>query len=181
METGGRMKAGRKRNLVPREKNGRARREKGIDPNAIAQLMPHRRLVPANVAHDPKAECILGRLCLNGWINEAQYQAGVKYREIVGRYRAVIDAPRGEVSMSGVIVGPWGGGGILTDDEAKRRRDDYNGSFEAMMEFAGYRQARDVAHVIHDRPQFTLRMVKSGLDALAAHYGLTRRIKYVRS
>jgi hypothetical protein len=102
---------GRKRKQnIKRQPNGQPSRERGIDPKALAQLMPHRRLVPAEVAHDPKAECLLGRLCLNGWITEIQYQAGVKYRTAIARYRTVIEAPRStEVSMSGVIVGPGAG------------------------------------------------------------------------
>src|SRR5690349_1689557 len=99
--------AGRKRKQnIKREPNGREQRVRDYDPKAIAQLMPHRRLVPAEVAHDPKAESIMGRLCLNGWITDIQYQAGVKFRTAIARFRTIIEAPRSsEASMSGVIVG----------------------------------------------------------------------------
>ncbi len=162
---------GRKRRQnIKREPNGQAQRERGIDPKAIAQLMPHRRLVPANVAHDPKAESIMGRLCLNGWITEIQYQAGVKYRTATARYRTVIEAPRSsEASMSGVIVGPWGGS-EMTEERQIEIRDAYMRAFEAL-DSVGV--ARDISHVIHDKHPFTIPRVKCGLDALARHYGLT--------
>ena len=168
---------GRKRKSGPREPNGRLERERAIDPKAIAQLMPHRRLVPADAAHDPKAESLLGRLQLNGWLSVAQWQAGESYWEIVNRYRAVIDAPRGEVSMNGVIVGPWGGGMTITDDEAKRRKDNFNAAFEAMHSAAGHRGAVAVSHCLHGKNDFALRYLKCGLDALAEHLGLTNRRK----
>lgn len=169
---------GRKRKQnVKREPNGRGRREKTIEPNAIAQLMPHRRLVPANVAHDQRAECIMGRLCLNGWITEIQYQAGVKYRTATARYRSVLEAPKStETSMAGVIVGPWGGCSVDERDHADIR-DKYMKAFEALVEAVGNRGARDVAHCMHDKHPFEIPRVKCGLTALAIHYGLTNRNK----
>ncbi len=160
---------GRKRKQnIKREPNGQAQRERGIDPKAIAQLMPHRRLVPANVAHDPKAESIIGRLCLNGWITEAQYQAGVKYRTAVARYRSVIEAPRStEASMSGVIIGPWGSGLLMDEARQVEIRAQYMRAFEAI-ESVGC--ARDVNHCIHDKHPFSIPMVRRGLAALVKHY-----------
>lgn len=167
---------GRKRKNTNREPNGRAQRTRDIDPNAIAQLMPHRRLVPANVAHDPRAECIVGRLCLNGWISEIYYQAAIRYRETVARYRMVIDAPRqDEISMSGIIVGPWGASREMPEDEAIRRRSAYMAAYEALEGDGGHKAAREVAHcVIYNRQPYTIPGVKRGLKALAVHYGLTK-------
>ncbi len=165
---------GRKRKQnIKRQPNGQPSRERGIEPNAIAQLMPHRRLVPAAIAHDERAECMMGRLCLNGWISEIQYQAGVKYRTAVARYRSIIEAPRGERSMAGVIVGPWGGGHVSEETEAELR-DKYMRAFEAIDEVGA---ARDVNHCVHNKPPFSIPMVKCGLNALAIHYGLTNRKK----
>ncbi len=184
------MIVGRKRRQnIKRQPNGQPSRERGIDPKAIAQLMPHRRLVPADVAHDPKAESELGRLCLNGWITEAQYQAGVKYRDIVQRYRIVIDCPRStEASMNGVIVGPWAGGGELCKCRnwhekcekapggrcALDRMEKYNAAFEHLEANAGNRGARAVAHcVMQDKKIPHVAHLKCGLTALAEHFGLT--------
>jgi hypothetical protein len=164
---------GRKRKKGPREANGRLRRVKAADPKAVAKLQPHRRGVPAAVAHDPKAECILGRLCLNGFINEMQYQAGVKYRTTVTRYRSAIEAPRAsEASMTGALAGPSGGGSPISEQRQIEIRNRYMRAFEAL-EQAG--AARDVAHcAVFDRPPFELDKVRRGLDALALHYGLRR-------
>lgn len=167
---------GRKRRQnVKRQPNGQPSRERGIDPKALAQLMPHRRLVPADVAHDPKAECLLGRLCLNGWITEIQYQAGVKYRTAIARYRTVIEAPRStEVSMSGVIVGPWGGSHGMTEERQIEIRKQYMEAFEAVDQSGA---SRDISHIIHDKHPFAIARVKCGLTALAIHYGLTNQRK----
>lgn len=165
---------GRKRRRGNREPNGQIQRERGIDPKAIAQLMPHRRDVPHELAHDPKAESVLGRLCLNGWITQIQYDAGVKYREIVMRYKAIIDCPRGEVSMSGIIVGPWGSSFTLDEAEIERRKSSYNAAFEYLESHAGNMGARAVAScAVHERNDFIPRHLKCGLDALARHFGLT--------
>lgn len=166
---------GRKRRQnIKRQPNGQPSRERGIDPKALAQLMPHRRLVPVNVAHDERAECMMGRLCLNGWITEIQYQAGIKYRTATARYRSVLEAPKStETSMAGVIVGPWGGSSIDDRDHADIR-EKYMKAFEALVEAVGNHGARDVAHCMHDKHPFEIPRVKCGLSALAIHYGLTK-------
>ena len=164
---------GRKRKKGLREPNGRVQRAKAVDPNAVAKRQPHRRGVPAAVAHDPKAECIMGRLCLNGFISETQYEAGVKYRGAVMRYRSAIEAPRAsEASMTGVLAGPSGGGSPISEQRQIEVRNRYMRAFEAI-EQAG--AARDVAHcAVFDRPPFELDKVRRGLDALALHYGLRK-------
>ena len=164
---------GRKRKKGPREPNGRVKRTREIDPKTVAKRQPHRRGVPATLAHDPKAECMMGRLCLNGFISETQYEAGVKYRTAVLRYRSAIEAPRAsEASMAGVIAGPTGGGVAISERRQIEIRNGYMRAFEAI-EQAG--AARDVAHcAVFDRPPFALDKVQRGLDALAVHYGLRR-------
>lgn len=165
---------GRKRKPGQREPNGRPQREKGVDPKAIAALMPHRRLVPADVMHDPKAESILGRLCLNGWICANCYDAGIKYREIVLRYRAVIDSPRYEHSLSGVAIGPWAGSGELDDDEAHRRKATYDAAFEHLESIGGIQAARAVANcAVRENRDFALQPLKVGCSVLCEHFGLT--------
>jgi len=159
---------GRKRKKGPREPNGRVQRTKAIDPKTVAKRQPHRRGVPAALA-----QCIMGRLCLNGFISETQYEAGVKYRTAVLRYRSAIEAPRAsEASMAGVIAAPSGGGSPISERRQIEIRNGYMRAFEAI-EQAG--AARDVAHcAVFDRPPFALDKVQRGLDALAVHYGLRR-------
>lgn len=167
---------GRKRKSGKRQPNGQLSRETKDSPVLVAATMPHRQEVGEAVRHDPKAESQLGRLRLNSWITEAQYDAGERYREIVMRYRAVIDAPGGERSMAGVIVGPWGGASMLSDEEATRRREKYNAAFEALECGAGNQAARSVAHcAVNGRGEWQLHHLKSGLTALAVHFGFTKR------
>ena len=169
---------GRKRRQTKRQPDGRthpSERSEKLNRNALAQLMPHRRLVPAAVADDARAECIMGRLRLNGWLTEAQYDAGVKYRECVGRYLGVIiNGPRGDASMAGVIVGPWGGSGPPDEARIIEIRNEYMRAFEALAQTG---TERHVAHLIHDRSQFILARAKCGLDGLAVHYRLTKLSK----
>jgi hypothetical protein len=164
---------GRKRKKGPREPNGRVQRVKAIDPKAVAKSQPHRRGVPAALAHDPKAECMMGRLCLNGDISQTQYEAGVKYRTAVMRYRSVIEAPRAsEASMAGVLAGPTSGGAPISERRQIELRNGYMRAFEAIEQVGA---ARDVAHcAVFDRGPFVLDKVQRGLDALAVHYGLRR-------
>jgi hypothetical protein len=161
---------GRKRKKGPREPNGRVQRVKTIDPKAVAKRQPHRRGVPAALAHDPKAECMMGRLCLNGVISETQYEAGVKYRTAVLRYRSAIEAPRAsKASMAGVIAAPAGGSSPISKRRQIEIRNGYMCAFEAIEQVGA---ARDVAHcAVFDRPPFALDKVQRGLDALAVHYG----------
>src|SRR4029079_13625860 len=95
----------RKRKKGLREPNGRVKRTREIDPKTVATRQRHRRGAPDALAHDHKAECIMRRLCWNGFISETQYAAGVKYRTAVMRYRASIEAPRASAaSMAGAIA-----------------------------------------------------------------------------
>src|SRR5690242_810276 len=84
---------GRKRKAGRRYKSGQRVQEKGITPAQVAATMPHRAGLPADRRHDQKAESPLGALNLIGALSVVQYDAGLKYRDIVRRYRAVIDSP----------------------------------------------------------------------------------------
>ncbi len=168
------IRKGRKRRIGAREKNGRVQRERGIDPKTIAADMPHRSEVPEAVRHDPKAESVMGRMCLNGWITEDQYNAGKRFRDIVMRYRATIGCPSDMASMAGVIVGPWGGGALHSREELEYRKDIYMAMYEHLENIAGHHGARAVTDcAVHERSGFTPANVKRGLDALISFFALT--------
>ncbi len=178
--------AGRKRSRGNREPNGRLQREdKPVDTRLLAAVMPHRRDLPLHSQDDPKAESIFGRLLLKGKITGRQYAAGIRYRDIVLRYRAVMSVPsHTPPSMAGIIVGAWRGGRGLSEEEVADRRDAYNGAFEALESGAGNRGARAVAHVcIFEREHFDLKVLQCGLNVLVAHFELTNRANqpYVRN
>ena len=167
---------GRKRKNVKRQPNGQPSRERGLDPKLVAAGQPHRQGIPLNVIHDPAGETNFGKLMLLKQISQVQYQAGLNWRDIVGRYRAIVGVPRHDpVSMAGVIVGPWGGGGELSQDVIDRRRGEYEEAYCALAK-SGNRPTRAVNHwAIYDRGDYALAYLICGLDALAIHFGLTRR------
>jgi hypothetical protein len=173
----GAQMAGRKRRQnIKRQPNGQPSRDRGIDPKLVAASQPHRQGIPLSVIHDPAAETNFGRLMLLKHISPIEYQAGVNWRGIVGRYRAIIGVPsQNPASMSGVIVGPWGGGDELTPEQIGRRRDEYHDAYNALSK-SGNRQTRAVNHwAIYDRGDYAIEYLVCGLDALAVHFGLTRR------
>jgi hypothetical protein len=168
---------GRKRKLgVRRQPDGTPANPKGVDPKVIASRQPHRQGIPLDVVHDPAAESNFGKLFLQKHITQVQYQAGLDWRRIVQNYRALICAPKPDaVSMSGVIVGPWGGSGEIDPDKAIEWRREYNAAFEALESGAGNRGTRAVNHwAIYDRGDYALAYLVCGLNVLAAHFRLTK-------
>ncbi len=169
--------AGRKRRQnIKRQPNGQPSRDRGTDPKVIAASQPHRQGIPLAVIHDPAAETNFGRLMLLKQISAIQYQAGVNWRGIVGRYMSIMGVPsHNPASMSGVIVGPWGGGEELTPERIEKRRDEYNDAHNALYK-SGNLSTRAVNHwAIYDRGDYAIEYLVCGLDALALHFGLTRR------
>lgn len=156
-----------------------------MDTQKVAASMPHRLGVPKEFQADWRAESVFGRLLLNGNITGRLYAAGIRYRDIVLRYRAIMDVPpHSPPSMAGIIVGPWSGGRGLTEEQIADRRDQYNAAYEALESGAGNRGARAVAHVaIYEREQYDLKILKCGLEVLKRHFELTDRAKsaYVRN
>jgi hypothetical protein len=71
---------GRKRKSGARYPSGGLVREKQADKITIALRMPHRSGVPRHLAHDPKAESVMGRYSLNGLITPLEYDAGCYMR-----------------------------------------------------------------------------------------------------
>lgn len=97
-------RAGRKRKIGAREKNGRLQRrgkaEVLEEAVRVARAMPHRRRLRSNDRIDARAESPLGRLNVRGAISAGEYAAGETFAAIVGRYRAVIEGPRPVRSLS---------------------------------------------------------------------------------
>jgi hypothetical protein len=165
---------GRKRKQGKRERNGRVQRERTIDPRAIAASMPHRAWLPSDKRHDQKAENPFGSLHLIGAITDQQYDAGIKYRDDVKRYRAVIDSPSHSpraLSLDGIAAGPPGY--RISDDEAIRRRNAYARAFESVTGYFPRIVLKSV--VIYDKALQSgdLPFLCGALNDLALHYGLT--------
>lgn len=112
-------RAGRKRKIGAREKNGRLQRrgkpEMVEEAVRVARAMPHRRSLRSNDRIDARAESPLGRLNVRGAISSGEYAAGETFAAIVGRYRAVIDGPRPVRSLS---IATSADAGDVADEQA---------------------------------------------------------------
>ena len=133
---------GRKRKEGKRYPGGQLVRDKQPSPAEIAASMPHRMAIAIEKRHDPMGECPIGRMCLAGFITADQYDAAQKFRTTVAKYRAVIDSPRDapNILASQYVPPPSDDPQIIpfrlrmpmSDDEAVKRRDEYQGAFEAI-------------------------------------------------
>jgi hypothetical protein len=171
---------GRKRKFAPRHPGGAlVRREAAI--LSLAALQPHRVWLPDEKRLDQKAGSPLGCLNLLGVLSDAQYLAGVRYAVVVGKYRAVIEAPR---ATAGAGRGYYCPGDLKCGRsgepcECARRKERYDAAFAAVLE-VGQRAARAVARVaVHGEPcpRGALADLKRGLDALARHFSDARVIR----
>jgi hypothetical protein len=172
---------GRKRQMGNREPNGQLQRkpEKPVDTKKVAATMPHRRGVPAQHQDEAAAESNFGRLMLNGKLTRQQYGAGIRYRDIVLRFRAIMSIPpHTPPSMAGIIVGAWQGGRMLSMEEVGERRSNYSAATEALESGAGNRGMRTVNHVtVYEREHYDLRVLQCGLNVLIRHFELTDMAK----
>lgn len=189
---------GRKRKSGRRHPSGGlVAAERFPDDQVRASRQPHRRGLDVDDRLSEKAESAFGRLFLAGRISEQQHEAGLRYAAVVGSYRAVIGAPR-SVSGSGhgfecVIEDPTETrervfglvmtvrrGACWDDDEpcpCRRRKAHYDAAFEHLMA-VGQRAAKMVSRVaVHgeELPDGFFVYLVAGLNALAAHFGLTER------
>jgi len=140
-------KRGRKRKSGARYPSGGLRREKIEEPNVVALRMPHRMGVPKELAHDAKAETVLGRYSLNGLITPLEYDAGVYYRGVVARYLSSIGAPKSDVPSCTGEAMSRGVAGEYDLAEAERRKSAYDQAYEAVEEGGGQRGAKALSRV----------------------------------
>jgi hypothetical protein len=166
---------GRKRKFAPRHPCGDLVGPAHAAARAAA-LQPHRAWLPEGLRLDQKASSPFGCLNLLGVLTDAQYVAGMRYAVVVGKYRAVIEAPR---AMAGTGRGYDCPGDLACGRaagercECRHRKQRYDAAFEAVSE-AGQRAARAVARVaIYNEPcpRGALSDLRRGLDALAKHFG----------
>lgn len=149
-----------------------------MEARVIAFRQPHRQEAPENKRHDPKATWPLGILNLLGAISDVQYQAGILYGGTVRRYRAhfLADVPDpSPSSIAGFMEPKTGSRAPMNPDDARKLKHAYDAAFES---FKTQRAAKVVARmaVFGERCLIGYENdLNSGLDALVAHYGLTRK------
>lgn len=181
-----RNRRGRKRRTTAARKADGRIDHVPVDYREMAGDWPHRRGLPMIQGRDGKpvpggqtehAENPFGRLYVLGRITWAQHEAGEKYARIVGRYRAVIEAPTSSPRSIAGTGEPTGAFFHMDDSTAAARKKTYDDAFAALW-IEGQKPARTVARVcVNAQPIATheeMAWLICGLDALAAHFGLTK-------
>jgi hypothetical protein len=106
------------------------RQRKAVEDRlAMARRMPHRRGFADALDH--RLVSCVGRLAAARRISDPEFQAAVKYNEIVHRYRVSIGCPRAKSSAS--LDGEFKGIGFLPDDRVELRSKAYNRAHDALM------------------------------------------------
>lgn len=171
---------GRKRKSGNRHPGGQLVDEKPPDRKVVALRMPHRQDVPRHLAHDAKAESVLGRYNLNGRITNIEYDAAIWYRGVVQRYRATIHCPSPDPkSIAGETV--RGAPTEFTEEEARTRKEACDGAYQAAME-AGQKGAKYLARVVvfdEQCPSEYFRQFRLAMWHVAVHNGMCTRTKFL--
>lgn len=176
-------RAGRKRKAGRRQPNGQLARSRPAareDLLAVVKSQPHRRRY-GELAHDHRAECELGRLFMEGLIEQHHYDAGVEYRTIVRDMRIAICAPQG--NPTAMDLNRAGGRANDSDaDDAKRAnkaRSAYSDAYRTLGDAGrdALLAVNDV--VVWDMNRSVMRggidALRSGLKSLAKHFGMLGR------
>lgn len=177
-------RAGRKRKSVAREPNGKPQREGRVsaEQDAMSVAIKYRQSVlgvSAKDVMDQKAATLLGRLCLQGAISNAQWQAGEDWHKLADTMSQLTNAPRGFKTAAAA------GAGVMTDDEAARRwealKDRFDAANAAIEDHAPVeeRRARFIAMrtiIVDqiDQPQMH-GALRTALNGLVKHFGLEGR------
>jgi hypothetical protein len=172
---------GRKRKAGRRQPNGQPARDRAFvreDVLSVVRRQPHRRRY-GEAFNDERAECELGRLCLEKFITESMYQAGVRYRRDAIAMRRALDAPTPDPKGMDLQRAGKGHDGEETKDQAKRAieaRSKYADAFSALKDAGGYAVYSVNDIVLWDRHRSDMRGSVShlcaGLRLLMKHYGI---------
>lgn len=180
-------KAGRKRKvLVKREPNGkpsRAGKRMTAEQENLQTGIDYRQRVfgvSARDALDQKACSLVGRLCLQGAISEAQWQAGENWLQLANAMSAALQSPRG-FKTAGIAARGMTLSEELEAAKYRATKGAFDAANDAIEDHAPIieRKARMVAMRTFlvdevDQPQMhgTLR---TALNGLVKHFGLEGR------
>ena len=168
---------GRPRKSGPRHKSGHLKRtatDPMDSPRAIAARMPHRRGL-GEQALDPAAESELGRMRLRGEVSEPEETAGYVYARMWRGYVSTLSAPHSPGEGQGRVGTACLGCPSPEDKKwclCHMRRRIYAEASQVLVQTGSGVSPTVHAVVILDRPVDNLDLLKLGLGALAAHYGL---------
>jgi len=169
---------GRPRKTGPRHKNGHLKPAMAESPRERAAHMPHRRGL-GEQSSDPAAESELGRMRIRGEVSEPEETAGYVYGRMWRGYVSTLDSPRSPGEGQG-RVGSCSG---CSEPEMMRwcacalRRRIYAEAASVLVSTGSGVSPQVHAVVILDRPCSDVPLLRLGLSALAAHYGLVNARK----
>jgi len=169
---------GRPRKTGPRHKNGHLKPVMAESPRERAAHMPHRRGL-GEQSSDPAAESELGRMRIRGEVSEPEETAGYVYGRMWRGYVSTLDSPRSPGEGQG-RVGSCSG---CSEPEMMRwcacalRRRIYAEAASVLVSTGSGVSPQVHAVVILDRPCSDVPLLRLGLSALAAHYGLVNARK----
>lgn len=164
-------RAGRKRKFRGHSPMA-ANQDRRPDDKLLAAAQPHRAWLPPDLRLSEKAGTPLGGLNLTNAISDEEYEAGQRWRVLVGEYRASIGIP--DAANSGGRGYPCLGMSDCERCECLRRKLAYDEAYHELW------QAGQVAMKIVNRvavqdekcPYYGLSALKSGLRMLVRHFGL---------
>lgn len=178
------MGKGRKRKPGKREPNGRVARPSAsqAQQEAMREVIDYRQSVfglSAQDAKDQKAATLTGRLCLQGVISTAQWQAGEDWLKLAVAMQAAVNAPRGFNTASGRARID------MDEDEEARRYLALKAKFDAAND--AVEERAPVAERIERMKALRMFLVdqwdeplshgtlRTALNGLARHFGHDRR------
>lgn len=177
---------GRKRKAGLREPSGKlargAKNEQALTDMVRTSRQPHRRTVKEQFRLTTVAESPLGRMALQGVIEEQLLVAAELFARDVGSYRATIETPRATAgSGRGFQCAVEWSGNVNACAETfecacRSRRKAYTDAYEALMEAAGRRVTLAIMRVAIHREEIAREEIVYlvlGLRVLERHYGLT--------
>lgn len=179
---------GRTRKKGIRERNGRTLRasrrqtERSAEIFSVAAAQPHRARYGEQF-RDQRAECELGRLCLDGVLTAIQYEAAVAYRRVVASMRREICAPMPNAkSHSGMMLAQGGQAATaqqISDEAEEEKFWRALGKHSDAVRSMSADQKRAVDGVVLDDrsiyDSISVFDLTGGLNLLADHFGLEAR------
>lgn len=144
-----------------------------MDPKQQVMDQPHRVVVLAKYRATQEAGTEFGRLMLAGGVTPAQHEAGIMYAELVARYLSAVNAPSPNPAAIDLGRVGKGAGAGMPDETATALSKRYDRAYVA----CGPRRLQIAVKdfVVLDKPvtdNFSLELLKRGLNALIAHFGI---------
>ena len=154
--------------------------EHQIVRTAAATRVRHFNLPNIEAARDPRHGYVLGRMYLDGTINEAQHAAGLRYGEDMARYFGLTGVPFPSARAQNLFAVRSTGGedSDSKGEEARKARQRMTTLRAVLLACGDINTGRHVEHTVklicvedYDLPAHTKAWLKHGLNGLCRFYG----------